>query len=162
MNGSTWVDLIKRIPEARQDNLVAVTGTGAEIMVQKILVVEEGYMIFRGRPAGSTDAPRILLMPFDQLNHLAFNSPLPEPEILAMFGPGMVAVGDVPVKAEAAPPIPAPPIAAVEQTNNVEEPPPAKEPPPPQNPAPAPTSSAKHPPSKSVLLARLRARLAKN
>src|SRR5260370_41600132 len=104
MKESAWVGLIQRIPATQHDNLVAVTGTGAEIMVQKILILEDEFMIFRGRPAGSTDAPRILLMPFDQLNHLAFNKPLPEGEIKALFGSGTAAIAEGQTKTpEAAP-----------------------------------------------------------
>ena len=158
MNGSTWVGLIKRIPEAQHENLVAVTNTGAEIMVQRILILEEGYIIFRGRPSGSTEVPRILLMPFDQLNHLAFNKPLPEAEIQALFGSGTEAVGAVPAKAEVPSPVP----ALEEQPASVEAPPP----PPPESPANPPAAETAPPkpsqPSKSLLLARLRARLAKN
>jgi len=112
MNSSTWVELIRRIPEAQHDNLVAITCTGAEIMVQKILVLENDYMIFRGRPAGSTEAPRILLMPFDQVNHLAFNKPLQEAEVKTMFGSGTGAVMDSPPTAAAEIPVAEAPAAS--------------------------------------------------
>jgi hypothetical protein len=150
MNSSTWVDLIKRIPEAQHDNLVAVSCTGAEIMVQKILVLQNEFMIFRGRPAGSTEAPRILLMPFEQVNHLAFNKPLPEGEIKTMFSNGTAAVFASPPTSAAEIPVVESPVAAAEET-----PPP---PPPAADPAPAKTAL----PSKSILLARLRARLSKD
>ena len=151
MNSSTWVDLIRRIPEAQHDNLVAVTCTGAEIMVQKILVLENDYMIFRGRPAGSTEAPRILLMPFDQVNHLAFNKPLKEAEVKTMFGSGTAAVMDSAPPAAAEIPVVEAPAAAPEES------------PPPPSPGGAPPAPAKPAlPSKSILLARLRARLSKD
>lgn len=149
MNGSAWVGLVQRIPEAQHDNLVVVTGTGAEIMVQKILVLEEAFMIFRGRPAGSTEVPRILLIPFDQINHLAFQKPLPEAEIKTMFS------GETP-----APEAKAAPAAAVEPISET----PIAAPPPPESPVappPADPSARAAPPSKSILLARLRARLQK-
>ncbi len=149
MKESAWVGLIQRIPETQHDNLVAVTGTGAEIMVQKILILEDEFMIFRGRPAGSTDAPRILLMPFDQLNHLAFNKPLPEGEIKALFGSGTAAVCDAQAK----------PAAAVEQPTETAAPP--EETPSPANFPKADPLPAKSVPSKSILLERLRARLSK-
>jgi len=150
MDSSTWVELIRRIPEAQHDNLVAVTCTGAEIMVQKILVLDNEFMIFRGRPAGSAEVPRILLMPFDQVNHLAFNKPLQEAEVKTMFGNGTAAVmvssptstAEIPVAEAAA--------AAPEESP----------PPPPAAAQPAPAKTAL--PSKSFLLARLRARLSKD
>ena len=152
MNSSTWVDLIRRIPEAQHDNLVAVTCTGAEIMVQKILVLENEFMIVRGRPAGSTEAPRILLMPFDQVNHLAFNKPLQEAEVKTMFGSGTAAVFDSPPTAAAEIPVGEAPLAAPEES------PPSPAPSPASQPAPAKPAL----PSKSILLARLRARLSKD
>jgi hypothetical protein len=153
MNDSAWIGLIQRIPEAQQGNLVAVTITGSEMMVQKILVLEEQFMIFRGRLAGSTDAPRILLMPFDQLNHLAFNNPLPEAEIKTMFGNGTAAVLDAQPE-----PIPEQPIQAVDPAGET-LPAPETTPPPADPPAADPPTAKPAPPSKSVLLARLRARL---
>ena len=151
MNGSAWVGMIKRIPEAQHDILVAVTSTGAEIMVQKIMVLEEEFMIFRGRPAGSADAARIVLLPFDQLNLLAFGKPLQEAEIQKMFGHGSAAVFATP--AQAAPEKPAQESAPAEHS-----PDPA---PTPQETPTADAALAKPaPPSKSILLARLRARLA--
>jgi hypothetical protein len=152
MQGSAWIKLIRRIPENQHDNLVAVTTAGAEIMVQRIILVEEEAMIFRGRPAGSTDQPRILLMPFDQLNHLAFHRAPTEVEVQAIFGDGNVSFAPAAsaLKAEAAAAAPEAPAAAPAATQ--------EKPAPPQ---PAPTPSTKSaPPSKSVLLARLRARLA--
>jgi len=152
MKGSAWVGLIRRIPEAQQDNLVAITATGAEIMVQKILVMDEEFIIFRGRPAGSTEAPRILFMPFDQLNHMAFNKPLQEAEIKKMFGSETVAP-EAPAKAP-----PAPPIAAEQPAS---ETPSSPVPRPANSPATPPAPLKGAPPSKSLLLERLRERLSR-
>jgi len=153
MKGSAWVGLIRRIPEAQQENLVAVTGTGAEIMVQKILVMDEEFIIFRGRPAGSTEAPRILFMPFDQLNHLAFNKPLQESEVKAMFGNEAAAPTEAPTKAPAVPPIAAEQPAGETPSGPVSRPA--------NSPASAPAPLKGAPPSKSILLERLRERLSR-
>ena len=159
MQGSAWINLIRRIPEDQHDNLVAVTTAGAEIMVQRIILAEEEVLIFRGRPTGSTDQPRIIFLPFDQLNHLAFQKALPEPEIQAMFGSGTMSFAAAPVvKAET--------VAATAAPVPPSEPQPAPCPPTPEksvppSPAPAaPAATKAAPPSKSILLARLRARLA--
>jgi hypothetical protein len=154
MQGSFWVQLIRRIPEAQHDNLIAVTTTGAEIMVLRIIRLEDEFVILRGRPAGSTDDPRVLLLPYDQLNHLAFNKPLPETQIVAMFDGTMGSVP--PVTAVGRPAVedaPTPQPGSLE-TKMIGESTPAKAP---ESPAPG---AARPPlPSKSVLLARLRARL---
>jgi hypothetical protein len=154
MQASAWIQLIERIPAAYHESLVAVTSTGAEIMVQRIMRLEEQFVILRGRPAGSTDQPRILLLPWDQLNHLAFHKALPEPEIQKIFGGGDAAVAPAPVtEAPANQPAAEQPVSAPSDAVTTEVP---KGPPPPAvPPTPAPEKL-----SKSVLLARLRARMA--
>jgi hypothetical protein len=159
MLGPAWVDLIKRIPVAQHDNLVVVTATGAEIIVQRIMHLEEQFVILRGRPAGSTDPARVLLLPWDQLNHVGFHKALPESEIQRIFGsensvpmpePLVEKAHEGAATAEASAPAPeagkevapaAPPVSAT--------------------PAAVPAPAGKHVPmSKSLLLARLRARMA--
>lgn len=158
MDGTAWVKLIQRIPERQHDVLVAVTSAGDEIMVQRIIIVQDDVLIFRGRPAGSTEQARIVLLPFDQLNHLAFNKTLLEGDVQAMFGDG-----SVPQAAPAAPVADAPGSPALEPVADAKaEPEPAPEPAPKEDlAAPKPASKSKIvPPSKSILLARLRERLA--
>lgn len=158
MQGSVWVTLLGRIPEKQHDNLVMFTTAGAEIMVQKIIRFEEHVVIFRGRPMGSTDHARTILLPFDQLNYLAFHKPVLEKDVLAMFAPeesvAPTAVDSVAVEPAREQEMPKP--AKAEGTALTTPAPP--EPPVPE-PAPAPVRSG--PPSKSILLARLRARLGK-
>jgi hypothetical protein len=154
MQGTAWVELIKRIPAAHHDNLVAVTSTGAEIIVQRIMRLEEAFVILRGRPSGSTEEGRIMLLPWDQVNHIAFHKSLPETEIQKIFGNG-----------EAAAPAPGPLVEKARETSAAEPeataaaPAPAKEPAPVPSP-PAPAAGKPAPLSKSILLARLRARMA--
>jgi hypothetical protein len=162
MQGSAWVELINRIPEAHHDNLVAVTSTGAEIMVQRIMRLEEEFVILRGRPAGSTEEGRVLLLPWDQLNHVAFQKSLPEPEIQRIFGTGEAAPAAAQPAVEK---LPEQSTGAAEATAPAPElskapaPEPSKAPLPP-SPAPQPPSGKPAPLSKSILLARLRARMA--
>jgi hypothetical protein len=50
-----------------------------------VLRVEEAFLVLRGRVAGSTDIGRIFLIPFEQLDYLAFQRALSEAEVQAML-----------------------------------------------------------------------------
>lgn len=152
MQNSVWVQLLQRIPEQQHENLVLVTTAGAEIMVQRIICHEDSYMILRGRPAGSTDVARTILLPFDQLNYLAFHKLMREQDVLAMFATDGTVVSPSPSKSEAE-------VEKAREETDGDKRPPADETPLPE---PSPAQQARPgPPSKSVLLARLRARLNK-
>lgn len=155
MQGSVWAQLLQRIPERQHENLVLVTIAGAEIMVQRIICHEDTYMILRGRPSGSTEVARTIVLPFDQINYLAFHRPMLERDVLSMFATeGMVIAAPPPAKPSAETPRDDEP-ALAEITPAADAAPPATEPEPPAEPA------RSGPPSKSILLARLRARLGK-
>jgi hypothetical protein len=163
MQGYGWRSVLGRIPPQAHDSLVAVTLTGLEIMIRGIVRMEEDFLILRGRMAGSTDAGRVIILPFDQINYLGFNKMIAEAELQAMFGSAPAPA----VWQNSQPSLPAVPVAAAAS----EGPPDADAPASPgvsssELPGPKPAGlggngSAKpgHP-SKSLLLARLRARLA--
>src|SRR5262245_53943155 len=156
MRADLWVALFRRIPAAKQNQLIVVTRTGTELMVQRILRLDEDVVIMRARLAGSTEHGRIVLLPYDQINNLAFNGVLPESEIAAMFGT---------LEPEEGSAAPAPAAAEAARTEETGEPATAEteaenEPSAPAAPAPPPPPAEAPKPSKSVLLARLRARLA--
>jgi hypothetical protein len=145
MLGNAWVGLIQRIPAQYHDNLAVVLSTGAEVVIQSIASLEPEYMVIRGRTAGSTDGGRVFIVPFDQVQYLGFQRVLSEPDLRAIFGGEAPSFAAMPVPvdtpAKDSPPEPTPTPPAVE--------PPAA--------GPAPQKAA--PISKSILLARLRARL---
>jgi hypothetical protein len=144
MLGLSWIQLIRRIPVDYHDKLAIVTVTGLELVVQSIVRLENEYMVLRGRMAGTNDAGRVLIVPYDQMTFLGFNKRMMDPEIQGIFGPS-----EFPTHAAA---------AAAAPAESAPESAPA-ETPTDQGPAkPAPVQAA--PVSKSVLLARLRQRLA--
>jgi hypothetical protein len=146
MDSAAWVALFQRIPVSYHDNVVVVMGTGAEVVLQTIAAMEPEYMVVRGRSAGSTDSGRVFVVPYAQIDYLSFIQRISEPELKTLFG------GDLPAFATIAPP------TELEATPEIAAPPAPPEPPPS---APAADPAAKLPPqvSKTVLLARLRARL---
>jgi hypothetical protein len=149
MQAGSWIALLRRIPASQHDNLMVVTATGTELMVQKIVRLEEEFLIIRGRHSGSTDQGRVMMIPYTQLNYLAFQKALLEKEIQAIFGnlAGESEFAQIAGLTEAAAEEPV--LAEIADDDDEEAA------------APAPQASSKpKPPSKSVLLARLRERLA--
>lgn len=86
MQAPSWIALMKLIPTNLHDTLVLITSTGIEVMVQRLLRLEQDYMVFRGRTAGTLDSGRVMIMPFDQISNVAFNKRLTEPEVNEIFG----------------------------------------------------------------------------
>ena len=150
-----------------------ITVTGQEIILQKILVMEEDYFVFRGRMSGSQDGGLVVIMPFDQISNVCFNKRMLEPEVCEIFGNAngfmtatVTAAGDAgtPTPAPASPaeakPAAADTSSALEDTiadinNKPALPTPAAE-------EPGPSESLLKPKqiSKTTLLARFDARLA--
>jgi hypothetical protein len=163
MQGPSWIALFERIPAKLHDSLALTLATGNEILMQSVLRLESDFAIMRGRMSGSTDAGRVLIVPYDQILNLAFTKRMLEPEVRAIFGdiltaPTAAADAGAAVE-EAAAETPAPDAASVD-VNKAQGPLAAV----PAQPTPGScpsASAAKHaPPSKSILLARLRAKLA--
>ncbi len=174
MLGPSWIPLFQRIPAKLHNSISLTMVTGTEIVVQAIFRVESNFLILRGRMAGTTDAARLVIVPFDQITNLNFTKQMTEPEVRAIFGkllePAEAQNGALPESGEnqesaAANAL----IATAAEEPNAEEV--QKETPtlgvavpmtttlwP--NPSPPPAAPEKDKPSKSILLARLRARLA--
>jgi hypothetical protein len=169
MQGPSWIALFERIPARLHDALALTLVTGAEIIMQSVLRLEKDFAILRGRMAGSTDAGRVIVLPYNQIVNLAFVKRMLEPEVKAIFGDIMVsaaapaeaaATGEEPATAqntgaEETPEETATQGVAVQMRTVLNEPPPTGAP-------AAGAAAAKNPPSppsKSILLARLRARL---
>jgi hypothetical protein len=143
---SLWKTLLERIPPARHDILVLVTSAGIELMVKKIVRLDDDFVVVRGRLAGSSDQHRIAMLPYAQIDNVAFSVMVPDQEIQAIFG-------DQPQAAAG------PEAEAAASSGEIQTPPgladaPKAEPGGPPLPVPAQPKL-----SKSVLLARLRARL---
>lgn len=151
MQGSVWVRIFQSIPKAIHDKLAITTVTGMEIIVGQFYRFEEDFMILRGRMAGTTEGYRLLIVPYAQIDFSSLTKLLSEEEIGEMFGgPVSVEIAQAPsaggVVAPAAP-------ANKESTLEPETTP---------HPAPADTEAPAKPGqiSKTLLLARLRERLA--
>jgi hypothetical protein len=164
MKGASWVALLRRIPPAMHGNLVLVTTTNTEIVVQNLVRLERDFVVIRGRMSGSQDSGRIVIIPYDQINYAGFVKKVEDADLQAILGkPGVAATaepaeeGAVAAGAGAAGAAVDDEVvdflaAAIEEAAaTAAEPQPAED----ESPAAAKPSH----PSKTVLLARLRARL---
>ena len=143
MQGSAWIDLLRRIPVELHDALAFGLVTGEEVVVQQLLKLEDDFVIVRGRMAGTTVEGRVMMVPYAHMALAAFNKSLPESEIQAIFSKTAEAATEVRPPVESA--LPVRPSAMSD----------------PNLPRPAQPGQPKPPPpSKSILLARLRERLA--
>jgi hypothetical protein len=163
MQGTAWVGLFRRIPPSMHDCLIVMTTTGAEIVLQRLIRLDRDYLVALGRLSGSTDQPKVLVVPYDQMTYLSFGKKLSEEEMQGAIGKsGVAAAAAEPTAVEE----PATEMDGEEIVDFPGETAPAA--PPAASPEPAPAASAASaknaprvaPPSKSILLARLRERLA--
>jgi hypothetical protein len=164
MQGPSWIALFERIPAKLQDSLALTLVTGAEILMQSVLRLESDFAIIRGRMSGSTDAGRVLILPYDQIVNLAFTKRMLVADVQAVFGDTMESAG---ANGEPAGALDGAGEAETDTEETAEAPSRGvptemktvlNKPPPPASAAPGKTQPP--PPSKSILLARLRARLA--
>lgn len=193
MQGASWITLFRRIPARLHNTLALCLTTGGEIVIQDILRLEADYIILRGRMAGSTDAGRVVIIPYDRIVDVAFTKTMSEQEVQKIFAklapvgevketPAAPAAEGVADGGDSAAPQPAEELeaAATDEGSNSdpepEEPVAAEEPeqhgmtvtlrsaagygPAAQTTAPLKETEKAKPVSKSILLARLRQRLA--
>jgi hypothetical protein len=151
MQTSPWLGLVRLLPPSIHNSLVLVTRIGQEFTVQDIFRIEENYLVVRGRLGGTTDAGRVIVIPYSEIHYLGFQKSMKAADISAIFGgEPLVAESEKQevVAAADSTPEPEPPPAVVEQA------------PEPEPSVPVPAEPKPSTPNKSLLLQRVRARLA--
>jgi hypothetical protein len=172
MQGTAWIGLFRRIPASLHDSLVLMTSCGMEIVLNRLIRLDREFVVAMGRLSGTTDQPKLLIVPYDQMSYVSITKKLSEEEIQGAIGkPGVV----VTVAESASAPAPEPGAVnpPAQEVAEIVDFPQAQASTPatavgaeaPQAPGPAgavpPKNGAKvAPPSKTILLARLRERLA--
>jgi hypothetical protein len=141
MQGSLWINLLRRIPAELHNSLALGLVTGEEVVVQQLIKMDNEFVIVRGRMAGSTAEGRVMVVPYTHLAMIALNKQIQEAEVQAIFGQAAAT-------SKSNLPPPAPPPVEANAT------------PLPKALTPTPGQPKAAPPSKSMLLARLRERLA--
>lgn len=143
---AAWIRLLRRIPPSQADNLAVATTAGAELSIQSILRLDEDFLVVRARLAGTSEAGRAFFIPYDQIDLVGFQKPVREEDVRALFdGPDAWPAAEQPF---AAPPEPVEREPAAATAGSPELPP-----------APPGPSDARALPTKSKVLANLRARL---
>jgi hypothetical protein len=178
MQSAGWIALFRRIPAQVQDSVSLSLVTGAELVVQGVLRLDRDFAVLRARLAGTNDGGRVVVLPYDQIVHLSFTRKLNESTVQSMFGkhvpevpsePAPFEEEDAPLEAEKSE-------AESEEAPDEAEAEEAAKPlggsgsmplrtaqiTTPTAPAAGAESGKPAPPSKSLLLARLRARLAEH
>jgi hypothetical protein len=145
MQGTFWINLFSRIPANLHDSIALILVTGSELVVQKFVKLDNEFVVLRGRMSGTTDGGRVVVLPYPQLMAFAFTKRMTDPEVEAIFGEGGAQF------AAALAAIPDTDDAAAETASTV----PAAD-------ADVNTPAKAAMPSKSMLLAKLRARLAES
>lgn len=167
MIDAVWLHVLQRIPADLHDTLAAVTTTGTELVIQQIFKLERDFMVVRARTAGTMDTGRTIIVAYAQIDFLAFNKKLDDGAVEAMFAepmPELAAPMSQAVAVSAPTPMPVSPAVAPKPVKPAAAPPPAAAAPKPETTPATPQADpadgkAAHI-SKTILLARLRERLA--
>src|SRR2546423_15691455 len=81
MQGAAWIGLLRRIPTTLHDSLILMTTTGFEIVLQRLIRLDREYLGALGRLSGSTDQPKLLIIPYAQMTYLSFSKKMTDEQI---------------------------------------------------------------------------------
>jgi hypothetical protein len=157
MIGADWLTLLRKIPPDLHDAVALMLVDGTELIVQQVFRIDREYIVMKSRLSGTTDGTRITVVPYSQIVFASLMKPIPEADVIQLFGKGVASAAPVvrPVIAETETPVP-----DDDRPSTVSE---IELPPAPvaANPVPEPEPANPRPGqvSKSILLARLRERL---
>src|SRR5205823_14829567 len=73
MQGAAWIGLLQQIPQSLHDTLLLMTTTGFEIVLQRLIRLDRDFLVALGRLSGSTDQPKLLIIPYVQMTYLSFS-----------------------------------------------------------------------------------------
>ncbi|MGF1578565.1 MAG: hypothetical protein ACFCD0_04305 [Gemmataceae bacterium] len=85
MQYKNWPSLLRRIPSEYHEGLLVSTITGGEIVIQSVVHLDEQFLIIRGRPAGSSDGGKVIMIPLANVNYMMFQQVLSEEGVAELF-----------------------------------------------------------------------------
>jgi hypothetical protein len=106
MTDNQWAELFRRVPWEAQNSLLLALRSGTNIAVQDFLRIDAGYLLVRGRVAGTSDAGQIFCIPYEQIMYCCVAQSLPEAQLREIFGDllhPLVEAGPPPEVAQPAP-----------------------------------------------------------
>ncbi|HEX3313877.1 MAG TPA: hypothetical protein VHR72_03245, partial [Gemmataceae bacterium] len=80
-----WLQIVSRIGVENLDNVSLITVTGNELVIQSVFRLEHDFMIVRARTAGTMDTGRCIVVPYSQVDFLAFNKAMSEEQVTKLF-----------------------------------------------------------------------------
>lgn len=148
MQEQAWIEMLRRIPVPFHDGLVLSTATGVDVVMQTIVRIEDKFLILRGRPAGTNETGKIIIIPFSQIIYLALPGKPTEKQVQGIFGDldFSFAAGPANVESNGSEPLD----TKTDQAPDVET----------NGSSPAAPSGPPASPTKAMLLAKLRAKFA--
>ena len=81
-----WAEFLRKVPLDLHDQLVLAAVNGLEFAVQRLLRVDDAFILARGRVGGTSDVSRIFFLPYDRLAFVAFSRPLEDEVLAPIFG----------------------------------------------------------------------------
>jgi hypothetical protein len=88
MQGAAWISLLREIPLSHHDCLVFTISNGNEIVLQRLIRLDDNFMVAQGRLSGSSDQGMVMVLPYDQITHVSFNKKMNDAEIQMVIGGG--------------------------------------------------------------------------
>lgn len=85
MIDAVWLEMLRRFPPEMQSTITVVTITGTELVIQQIFKMERDFMVMRARTAGTGDLGRIIMIPYAQLDFMTLPGALSEAEVMKIF-----------------------------------------------------------------------------
>jgi hypothetical protein len=85
MQASSWLALFKRMPQDQHDNMSLVTNIGVEVALQQIIRLERDFMVVRGRLTGTMDTGLVIMVPYDQISYMNFVRKMGDEEVNEIF-----------------------------------------------------------------------------
>ena len=84
MQSNAWAVLLRTFPPEQHNNLMLVVG-GVEITVQDLLRIDHEHVAIRGRIAGSQDAGRLFIVPYQSIVYLGSQRSCKEADYHELF-----------------------------------------------------------------------------
>jgi hypothetical protein len=80
------MDVLQKIPEDKLVKTMLVLNVGSSINIDCVMRKEPGYLVVRGREAGSNDEGRGFFVPYEQIAFIKLELPLKQNDFRAMYG----------------------------------------------------------------------------
>ena len=95
MIGADWLALFRKIPSELHDAVAIMLIDSTELIVQQVFRIDREFIVLKARLSGTTDGTRITVVPYSQIVFVSLMKPVPENDILGLFGKGVASPAPV-------------------------------------------------------------------